>query len=88
MLRPEDASNGRATMPLRSHLNRGASFDADATNAMGRAFEEVCGALQLPILDIAARLVIAVRIIDLARSGVTDASVLRDRILEEARTSA
>jgi len=71
-----------------SYLNDEAAFDADATNAMGRAFEEACSALQIPFLDISGRSAIATRIIDLARTGVIDAEAIRDRVLEEARQSA
>jgi hypothetical protein len=75
-------------MPTGYDLNDEAAFDADVTNAMGRAFEEVCSTLQLPIRNIRDRQVIAARIIDLARGGVTEADALRDRVLEEARKSA
>ena len=71
-------------MPTQSHLNNEAAFDADTTNAMGRAFEDACSALQVPAYDTRGRLAIAARIIDLARAGVTDASTLRNRVLTEA----
>jgi hypothetical protein len=71
-------------MPTQSHLNNGAAFDADATNAMGRAFEDACSALQVPAYDIRGRLAIAARIVDLARAGVTDAGTLRNRVVMEA----
>jgi hypothetical protein len=71
-------------MPAQSHLNDGATFDADATNAMGRAFEDACSALRVPAYDTRGRLAIAARIIDLARAGVTDADALCHRVIKEA----
>jgi hypothetical protein len=71
-------------MPTQPHLNNGAAFDADATNAMGSAFEDACSALQVPAYDIRGRLAIAARIVDLARAGVTDAGTLRNRVVKEA----
>jgi hypothetical protein len=73
-------------MPTQSHLSNGAAFDADATNAMGRAFEDACSALQVPAYDIRGRLAIAARIVDLARAGVTDAGTLRNRVVKEAHS--
>jgi hypothetical protein len=73
-------------VPTQSHLNNGATFDADATNAMGRAFEDACSALQVPAYDIRGRLAIAARIVDLARAGVTDAGTLRNRVVKEAHS--
>jgi hypothetical protein len=40
----------------------------------------------VPAYDIRGRLAIAARIIDLARSGVTDASTLRYRVVKEAHS--
>lgn len=67
-------------------LNGEAAFDAEATHAMGRAFEDACSALHIPFLDIRGRQAIASRIIDLARAGVTDAGTLRDRVVKESNT--
>jgi hypothetical protein len=71
-------------VPTQSYLNDGAAFDAQVTDAMGRAFEDACSALQVPAYDTRARLAIAARIIDLARAGMTDAGTLRHRVVKEA----
>jgi hypothetical protein len=83
-LQPGGVSTRRSPMPAQSYLNDGVAFDADVTNAMGRAFEDACSAVQVPAYDIRGRLAIAARIIDLARAGVTDAGALRYRVVKEA----
>jgi hypothetical protein len=59
-------------------------FEPDALQAMSRAFDDICTVLQIPMDRERERRVIATRIIDLARTGVIDATALRDRILLEA----
>jgi hypothetical protein len=71
-------------MPTASYPNDEPAFDADATNAMGRAFEDACSTLQVATYDTPGRLAIAARIIDLARAGLTDASALHARVVKEA----
>jgi hypothetical protein len=56
-------------MPTASYPNDEPAFDTDATNAMGRAFEDACSTLQVATYDTRGRLAIAARIIDLARAG-------------------
>jgi hypothetical protein len=75
-------------MPTQSHFNGGAAFDAEIVNAMGRALEDACTALQVPAYDTRGRLVIAARIIDLARAGVTDSTTLRYQVVQEANSQA
>ena len=84
ILPPGDISIRRSPMPTASHPNDEPAFDADATNAMGRAFEDACSTLQVAAHDTPGRLAIAARIIDLARAGVTDANALHARVVKEA----
>jgi hypothetical protein len=81
---PGGSFNRRTAMP--ASPNGEAAFDAEVTNAMGRAFEETCSALHIPFHDIGSRQAVASRIIDLARAGVTDAGTLRDRVVIESHS--
>ena len=58
-------------------------FDPKDVTAMSMALDDVCKALNLRD-DSAAREVIAVRIIDLAKGGERSPTRLRDRVLHEA----
>jgi hypothetical protein len=58
-------------------------FDDKDITAMSAALDDVCKILNLRD-DSAAREVIAIRIIDLARAGERSPARLRDRILHEA----
>ena len=62
------------------------AFGPEALQAMSTALEEVCRVLKLEH-DQGAREVMAVRIIELARSGERDPERLRDRVLREAGTT-
>jgi hypothetical protein len=62
-----------------------ACFDPEATKAMSQAFTDACSALRVFNDDERGREAIAVRIIELARSGVIDAKALCERLLTEAR---
>ncbi len=75
-------------MPIRRHLPDQNSFEPHEIAAMSRALEEVCAALDISAGDTRGREIIATRIIDLARNGVTDAATLRDRLLMESRALA
>ena len=59
------------------------AFGPDVLQAMSTALEEVCRMLEVGN-DQAAREVMAVRIIELARRGECDPERLRDRVLREA----
>ena len=74
-------------MPIRKHLTDKTAFGLAAIEAMSKAFEEACNALQVFAGDEKGREIIATRIIDLARGGVIDATALRDRVIAEARLS-
>jgi len=58
-------------------------FAPETTTAMGTALEQVCHTLGIEH-DTAAREVIAIRIVELARRGERDVKKLRDRVLMEA----
>lgn len=58
-------------------------FEPKDIAAMSMALDDICNGLNLRD-DSAAREVIAVRIIDLARSGERSPTRLRDRVLQEA----
>jgi hypothetical protein len=61
-----------------------AVFEPEATRAMSAAFDEVCRALNLADGDSRGRETVAVRLIELARRGVRDPEMLRQRVLHEA----
>jgi len=62
---------------------RDSAFDPDDIKAMSMALDDVCKTLHLPN-DGSARVVIAERIIALARNGERSPTLLRDRVLKEA----
>jgi hypothetical protein len=68
-------------MPITPFLD-GEAFDPEQIKSMSWALEEVCNALH--VCDESSREVVAVRIIELARSGVHAGIALRDRVLREA----
>jgi hypothetical protein len=74
-------------MPIRSYLTEDAAFDAEATRNMGLAFEQACSALNVYNTDEHGRRVIATRIIDLARRGITDPKSLAERVIAEGKLS-
>ena len=71
-------------MPIRHYLDDNTVFEPDAIKAMSEALEQACAALHVNG-QIHDREVIATRIIDLARRGVTDAKVLGERVIAEAK---
>ena len=75
-------------MPIRMHLSEPAAFEPEAIAAMSAALEQACASLHVFAGDQRGREIIAARIIDLARTGVIDATALRDRVVAEARLSA
>lgn len=68
---------------ITQHITNAGAFDAEVTHAMSLAFEQVCDSLRIDG-DARTRETVAVRIIELARSGIVDAPTLRDRVLREA----
>ena len=75
------------SMPIRKHLTDKTAFGPAAIEAMSKAFEEACIALQVFAGDEKGREIIATRIIDLARNGLIDPTALRDRVIAEAQLS-
>ena len=63
-------------------------FDQEAIEAMHQAYRQASIALQVFAGDEEGKRAIAARVVDLARTGVTDPRSLRDRILFETRLAA
>ena len=62
------------------------AFAPEAAARLAKAIDATCAALRIPPNDTHDREIIAMRIFDLARQGVTDVEALRDRVLQEARS--
>ncbi len=62
---------------------RDAVFEPDETHAMALAFDEICLAMELPEAAAVPREVVAMRVIELAREGMLDATLLKARVLHE-----
>ena len=75
-------------MAIRSYLDESTVFEPEALRVMSLAFDEACNRLHVFAGDERGREAVAARIVDLARSGVIDASALRDRVLHEASMPA
>ena len=58
-------------------------FEPDATRAMALAFDGICGSLHVPTDARERRLMIAERVIELARDGELDPGNLYRQILRE-----
>ena len=71
-------------MPIRRYLEDPSAFGPEAIEAMSKALEQACQALQIDG-QIKEREIIATRIIDLARNGVVDARVLSERVIKETK---
>jgi hypothetical protein len=74
-------------MPIRQYLEDHSAFDPDAIKVMSDALERACHALSVNG-HLRRREVIAARIIDLARNGVTDAKALSERVVAETEALA
>jgi hypothetical protein len=64
-------------------MTGGSVFEPDATRAMALAFDGICGSLHVPSDARERRLMIAERVIELARDGEVDPAILYGRILRE-----
>ena len=71
-------------MPIRTYLEDHNAFQPDEIEAMSRALEQACKALNVDG-DARHRETIAARIIDLARNGLLDARALSERVVEESK---
>jgi hypothetical protein len=60
------------------------AFDPKDIQSMSMALQDICSVLNIPSHETAAREVIAMRIIELARRGERSPTLLRDRLLKEA----
>jgi len=72
-------------MPIRNYLEDQSAFDPLEISIMSRALQSACTTLQITPAADGDRKAIAERIIDLARSGVTDPKALSDRVIAEAQ---
>jgi hypothetical protein len=75
-------------MPIRRYVEDSAAFEPEVVRVLSEAFEQVCAELKVAAAEDRFREAIAVRIIELARNGLIDATALRERVLSEARTDA
>ena len=66
---------------------RDAVFDPEEVYALAAAFEEICRAMNLPEAAMVPREVVAMRVIELAREGVLEPTLLRERVLDEVRAA-
>ena len=85
VLPPRRRTRSAPVAAILPHLPEQTAFEPVAIAAMSQALEQACNALHVFAADQAGREVIAVRIIDLASTGVIDAAALRDRVISEAR---
>jgi hypothetical protein len=76
------------TVPDRPFSQDHRVFDPEVTHAMSVAFDELCQALQVSEAASREREIIATRIVDVARGGVTNTDVIVKRVLKEAETDA
>jgi hypothetical protein len=81
------AASGSGTARALNTPSAKTAFGPAAIDAMSKAFEEACIALQVYAGDEKGREIIATRIVDLARNGLIDPTALRDRVIAEARLS-
>jgi hypothetical protein len=64
---------------------RDAVFEPEEIDAVAAAFDEICRKINLPATAKVAREALATRVIDLAREGLIDTTLLTDRMLHEVR---
>jgi hypothetical protein len=73
---------------IRPCIEDAGAFDPEAIEAMSRAFSDACNSLEIFPRDAHAREVVAIRIIELTRRGLTEPNALRERVIAEARAAA
>jgi hypothetical protein len=71
-------------MPIKTYLS-GIVLDAEATRALGTAFESACKALQLSDRTDPATELVAKKLIDLAKEGERDPELLCAAVLQTFR---
>ena len=62
-------------------------FGPGEIKAIAAAFDEICREMDIPLSAVAAREVIAACVIDLAREGLLDPTLLKQRVLGEVRAA-
>jgi hypothetical protein len=75
-------------MPIRQHLVDQNSFEPETIEAMSTAFALACADLKVFAGDDHGREIIATRIIELARNGLTDPRAVCERIARESKLDA
>jgi hypothetical protein len=73
---------------ISSFLTEDLVFDPATVRTMSAAFDAICVALNIPATATVPREVIAMRVIDLAQHGESDADKLRDRVLRESQAGS
>ena len=63
------------------------SFEPEVTSILSQVIDDTCDALRISPDNAHDREIVAARIVDLARTGVIDAVVLRDRVLQESKSA-
>src|SRR4051812_6995612 len=76
-------SNGAEMTIENQPQDRDAVFEPEEVHALAAAFEEICRAMNLPEAAMVPREVVAMRVIDLARGGLLDPTLLTERVLHE-----
>ena len=69
-------------MPIRPFL-AGEAFDPEIITKMSAAFENVCAALSITLVDDAAARLVAQKVVELAQRGVKDVETLIAMTLEQ-----
>ncbi len=69
-------------------LDNVGAFGPQMVHEMATALDDVCRALCVPDDAMEERRIIAMRLIDLVRGGMTDAEALCGRVLREAHVAA
>ncbi len=62
---------------------RDAVFEPEEIQILALAFDDICRDMDLPMSATVAREVVATRVIDLAREGLIEPMLLKDRVLHE-----
>jgi hypothetical protein len=75
-------------MAIRRYIEDCAVFEPEALCALSRAFDQTCVELKIGPTDSHGRELVAVRIIELARHGMTECDALCERVMSEAHTDA
>jgi hypothetical protein len=72
---------------MQTYIEDAGAFDPEIVSAMSKAFAETCNALKISAGDERGREAVAVRIIEIVRSGVVDPAAIQSTVMAEARVS-